>query len=169
MVIPSLDIWSISWGQRGHLLPHPVLLGTPPVGPGLLFRLCRPGLYHSKPSYLGVVPLSATWGPAGLGMVAQLLKWKQYGPGPSASKVPTPSDWRSYHPTLDSLEVGSEGKSCCLQTTNNSRKNVNIFQWKAGVYSKKIALVERLHEENIEVACLQETPEITIALQQQGI
>ena len=47
VVIPSLDIWGIWWGKQRHLLPHPVLLGTPPVGPGLLIRPGRPGLYRS--------------------------------------------------------------------------------------------------------------------------
>ena len=79
------SFWVFQWGQQCHLLLHPVLLGTPPVAPGLLIRPGRPALYRSLPSYLGVVPLSATWGSAGLRMVAPLLKWKQYGPGPGCT------------------------------------------------------------------------------------
>ena len=42
--------------------------------------------------------------------------------GPSASKGPTPNDQRSLHPTLNSQEAGSGGKTYWPKTTNNSSK-----------------------------------------------
>ena len=47
------------------------------------------------------------------------------------------------------------------KTTSDPGENIrplNILQWNAeGVYRKKIPLTERLHAENIDVACIQET------------
>ena len=83
--------------------------------------------------------------------------------GSSASKGPTIGDRRSPHPALNYPEAGSVCK------TTHAR-NVNILQWSAGgVYTKTIALVERLHEENIGVECIQETTERVAAFQHQGI
>ena len=42
--------------------------------------------------------------------------------------------------------------------TKKTTKPLNILQWNAeGIYNKKIALTERLHAEDIDVACIQET------------
>ena len=42
--------------------------------------------------------------------------------------------------------------------TKKTTKPLNILQWNAeGIYNKKIAFTERLHAEDIDVACIQET------------
>ena len=44
------------------------------------------------------------------------------------------------------------------QNETPTSRGINILQWNAeGAYKKKIALTEKLHKENIDVACLQET------------
>jgi exonuclease III len=52
------------------------------------------------------------------------------------------------------MATGQKGTT----TTEETPKSLNILQWNAeGVYNKKLALTERLHSEQIDVACVQET------------
>ena len=56
---------------------------------------------------------------------------------------------------------GARAKPAVPKPPTSHARNVNILRWSAhGVYDKKkITLAERLQKKNIEVACLQETPE----------
>ena len=52
----------------------------------------------------------------------------------------------------------------------DTTRPLNILQWNAkGVLHKKVPLTERLHAENIDVACLQETPEYKPQVLYQGL
>jgi hypothetical protein len=49
------------------------------------------------------------------------------------------------------MATGQKGTT----TTEETPRSLNILQWNAeGVYNKKLALTERLHSEQIDVACV---------------
>ncbi|KAK7090567.1 hypothetical protein V1264_010344 [Littorina saxatilis] len=75
------------------------------------------------------------------------------GPQPQRGRLPTTGG----HPT-SSCTARRRGVRYTDREKTPTPRNVNILQWNAeGVYNKKVPLAERLHQENIEVACLQET------------
>ena len=62
--------------QQRHLLPHPVLVGAPPVWSTNAYSSSKLAYFAANPQYLRVFPLSATCGHAWLGVVAPSLNWK---------------------------------------------------------------------------------------------
>ena len=51
-----------------------------------------------------------------------------------------------------------QGATTDTRSQGTKPRRINILQWNAeGVYQKKISLEERLRQEDIEIACLQET------------
>ena len=73
---------------------------------------------------------------------------------------PTQSDWWSPRPNARSQASETEGKCDWPKIPNHSKtiRPLNILQWNAeGVVNKKVPLTERLHKEEVDVACIQET------------
>ena len=71
--------------------------------------------YITANSYLGVMPLSTTWGPAGFGMVSPQLIWKHSGPWLSLLRdmrawIQVFSDWS----TTNAVTSGGAGILVCV-------------------------------------------------------
>ncbi|RUS68475.1 hypothetical protein EGW08_023763 [Elysia chlorotica] len=69
---------------------------------------------------------------------------------PSASGGPLTSSCQARSRGTGEITTGS--------TDPPTHRNINILQWNAeGIYNKKIPLTERLQQENIDIACIQES------------
>ena len=78
-------------------------------------------------------------------------------PGPSPQRCPPSATGGHLTSSCQARGRGARVRDTDPKETPTSR-GIDILQWNAeGVYKKKIALTEKLHKENIDVACLQET------------
>ena len=78
-------------------------------------------------------------------------------PDPSPQRGPPSATGGHLTSSCQARRRGARVRDTDQNETSTSR-GINILQWNAeGVYKKKIALTEKLHKENIDVACLQET------------
>ena len=96
--------------------------------------------------------LSSRYGarPLGIGRGGRVL-------GPSPQRGPPSATGGHLTSSCQARRRGVRVRDTDPKETPTSR-GIDILQWNAeGVYKKKIALTEKLHKENIDVACLQET------------
>ena len=78
-------------------------------------------------------------------------------PGPSPQRGPPSATGGHLTSSCQARRRGARVRATDQNETPTPR-SINILQWNAeGAYKKKIALTEKLHKENIDVACLQET------------
>ena len=94
----------------------------------------------------GVLPVESRWAGGVLGSVPQKDPPKATGGHPVPMRGAR----------LWKLRVNATGQ----KSPNHSKtiRPLNILQWNAeGVFNKKVLLTERLHKEDVDVACIQET------------
>ena len=78
-------------------------------------------------------------------------------PGPSPQRGPPSAIAGHLISSCQARRRGARVRDTDPKETPTSR-GIDILQWNAErVYKKKITLTEKLHKENIDVACLQET------------
>ena len=83
--------------------------------------------------------------------------WRKREGGPSPQRGPPSATGGHLTSSCPARRRGVRVGATDLDETPTSR-SINSLQWNAeGAYNNKIALSERLHQENIDVACLQET------------
>ena len=98
--------------------------------------------------------LSSRYGACPLG-----IHWRGRVPGPSPQRGPPAPSATGGHLTSSCQARRREARVRATdQNETPTPRSINILQWNAeGAYKKKIALTEKLHKENIDVVCLQET------------
>ena len=75
-------------------------------------------------------------------------------PGPIPRGGPTAATGGQLSPYCETVRVRRFSKSTDRHVT---RKQLNVLQWNAeGVLHKKLPLAMRLHEEQVDIACIQE-------------